>query len=59
MGEGLNETDEFGRGKVVTAKYFVQIFDRSQEDSSQRLKQHHQDDPLQYFFNFEEHEEND
>ncbi|CDW79296.1 glycosyl hydrolases family 38 protein [Stylonychia lemnae] len=53
MGEPLNETDQYGRGISVFNRYQVQLFNRREEKSLQRLHQVHQDDPLQYFFNFD------
>lgn len=36
VGENLNETDELGNSLTVSAKYFVQIFNRSSQVSLQR-----------------------
>ena len=52
MGEPLNETDATGNGITTISNYYVQIFDMSREESEQRVMQLHQDEPLQYFFNF-------
>lgn len=52
MGEPLNETDAGGNGITVPATYFVQLFDRSQRRSLQRVAQQMQDNPAQYFFSF-------
>lgn len=53
MGEPLNETDANGNGISVPATYFVQIFDRSQRSSLQRVIQQRQDAPAYYFFAFD------
>ena len=53
MGEWLNEVDEFGNGIRVPCTYFVDIFQEKDRQSAQRLVQHKQDDPAQYFFNFD------
>lgn len=45
MGEPLNETDANGDGISVPATYFVQLFDRSQRKSLQRVIQQRQDQP--------------
>ena len=39
MGEALNETDEYGKGIAVSGRYYVQIFNRKQEESLQRIYQ--------------------
>jgi len=53
MGEWLDEKDANGNGIRVPATYFVQIFNQSAGPSLQRLVQHKQDDPAQYFFAFD------
>jgi hypothetical protein len=53
MGEWVNEVDQYGNGIRVPCTYYVDIFQESSRKSAQRLVQHKQDDPAQYFFNFE------
>ncbi len=36
VGEALNETDEYGQGIQVSTKYYLQVFNYSQESSLQR-----------------------
>ncbi|CDW90125.1 glycosyl hydrolases family 38 protein [Stylonychia lemnae] len=52
MGEPLNETNQYDQGIWVTSNYYLHVFNMSHEHSAQRAKQVHQDEPLQYFFNF-------
>jgi len=51
MGEFLNEENAQGEGIEVKATYFVDIYREKEIASKQRLVQHRQDDPPQYFFN--------
>jgi hypothetical protein len=53
MGEWLNEVDALGNGIRVACTYYVDIFKEADRTSAQRLVQHKQDDPAQYFFNFD------
>ena len=50
--EALNETDSYGHGITVPAKYRLIFTERKFEVSSQRVLQLHVDDPLQYFYSF-------
>ena len=52
VGEPLNETDEYGNGIQVTSVYYLHLFNSSVETSQQRPWQLFQDDPVQYFYNF-------
>lgn len=52
VGEALNETDSFGNGISVPAKYKVQAFNRSISRNEQRNLQLQIDEPPQYFFSF-------
>jgi len=52
MGEPLNETDANGNGISVPATYYVQLFNRSQRKSLQRVMQQRMDQPAQTFFSF-------
>jgi hypothetical protein len=45
MGEFVNETDKYGHGIRVPATYYVQIFDRENEASVQRLIQQKVENP--------------
>lgn len=54
--EKLNEMDPKGFGIKVTAKYYMQIFDRSKGVPRQREQQLDIQQPLQYFFAFDYNE---
>lgn len=51
--EELNETESDGLGLRITAKYYMQIFDRVKGESVQRQRQLNAQQPLQYFFIFD------
>ncbi len=53
MGEALNEFDSLGNPISVPAVYLFQLFNFAEEPSLQREAQLKQDDPLQYFFQFQ------
>jgi hypothetical protein len=52
MGEWLDEKDENGFGIRVSATYYIDLFNKKQRISRQRLIQQRTDEPPQYFFNF-------
>ena len=50
--QALNETDEYGNGISVPARYTLLFTERKLEISKQRELQLHIDEPLQYFYSF-------
>lgn len=52
MGEWLREMDSNNKTMRVTATYFVQIFSQNKKASLQRIAQHKQNNPAQYFYSF-------
>jgi hypothetical protein len=52
MGESLNEVDGLNKPISVGAQYFLQLFNYSEEASLQRQIQLQQDEPAQYFYQF-------